>query len=77
MYIPQLEILYKLFINSKAHGMDFGYKTITPKNGFKLQISLLSYFPGYVLALWYFPFHLWGENNWIDDVYKWTFIREL
>ena len=30
--------------------MDFGYKTITLKKGFKLQISLLSDFPGYVLT---------------------------
>ena len=57
--------------------MDFEYKTITPKKRFKLQISLLSDFPGYVLTLWYSPFHLCGENNWIDDVYKCTFIREL
>ena len=69
MYKPQPEILQKLFVNFKANGMDFGYKTITPKKGFKLQISLLSDFPGYVLALWYSRFHLWGENNRTDDVY--------
>ena len=57
--------------------MDFGYKNITLKKGIKLQISLSSDFPEYVLTLWYSPFHLWGKNNLIDDVYKYTFIREL
>ena len=52
--------------------MDFGYKIITLKKGIKLQISLLSDFPGYAL-----PVPPLGENNLIDDVYKCTFIREL
>ena len=30
--------------------MDFGYKIITPKEGIRLQISLLSDSPGYVLG---------------------------
>ena len=62
MYIPQLEILVEIILNSKAHEMDFGYKIITPKKGIRLQISLLSDFPGYVLALRYSPFHRWGKT---------------
>ena len=42
--------------------MDFGYKIITPTKGIRLQISLVSDFPGYVLTLWYSPFHLWGKT---------------